>query len=429
MTSEQPQTTNLATARDQRAAKDQQPLPGKTRMLFLTSIPCFQWRGSSIRIAFNVQALAEMGYDVDLLTVPIGDPKDIAGVTVHRVANPFRVKNIPIGPSGHKLFFDLLLLCKGLALAIRHRYAVIHGVEEVGAIAVLLARLTGSRAVFEKHSDPASYRDKPLKNLVLSLYRWVEGIVIRTADVVIGTGEGLVEQAMAVAPQQRVHHIFDIPSSLAEADPQQTRLIEAEIRQDRGEVLALYVGSFAIYQGVDLMFESFDLALKQSPQLRLVVIGGTPEQIEQRKQWLKSRGIGDAVRFIGLVPPDQLPNYIAAVDFLLSPRSSGINTPLKLLDYLKGGRAILATNNVANRRIIDERVAVLKNPTAPSYARGMVELVRNTSHRQRLGREGRRLIDLKYNFLQFKNLLRACYDKLIVASVFAHEGLPLLLVF
>lgn len=81
-------------------------------MLFLTSIPFFQWRGSSIRIAFNVQALAEMGYNVDLLTVPIGEAKVIAGVTVHRVANPFRVKNIPIGPSLHKLIFDFLIFSR-----------------------------------------------------------------------------------------------------------------------------------------------------------------------------------------------------------------------------------------------------------------------------------------------------------------------------
>lgn len=74
-------------------------------------------------------------------------------------------------------------------MAIRHRYAVIHGVEEVGAIAVAVARLTGARAIFEKHSDPASHRDNPIKNLILSLYRWVEGLAIRTADMVSAQGK------------------------------------------------------------------------------------------------------------------------------------------------------------------------------------------------------------------------------------------------
>lgn len=394
----------------------------RQRLLFITSVPFFQWRGSSIRVGFNVQALAEMGYEVDLLTLPIGETKNIPGVAVHRVANPFRVKNIPIGPSLHKLIFDVLIFFKALNMAIRHPYSVIHAVEEVGAVGVLVGRLTGARVVFEKHSDPASHKDKPIKNLVLSIYRWVEAIVIRQADVVIGTGEGLVEQAIAVAPKQRVHHIFDIPSSLVEADPERVRNIDAKIRKERGEVIALYVGSFAVYQGIELMFESLHIALKDSPQLRLVVVGGTPEQITKRNQWLDERGIRGAVRFVGFVAPDQLPNYISAADFLLSPRSSGINTPLKLLDYLKAGRAILATDNVANRRIIDEKVAVLKNADAESYAGGMVELAKFAHNRHRLGIEGRKLVDKIYNFIQFKRLLKACYDKLLVAFLCAHEG-------
>lgn len=390
----------------------------------MTSVPFFQWRGSSIRVGFDVQALAEIGYEVDLLTLPIGETKNIPGVAVHRVANPFRVKNIPIGPSLHKLIFDVLILLKALGMAIRHPYSVIHAVEEVGAVGVLVGRLTGARVVFEKHSDPASHKDKLVKNIVLSIYRWVEAIVIRNADVVIGTGEGLVEQAIAVAPNQRVHHIFDIPSSLVEADPERVRNIDADIRQGHGEVIALYVGSFAVYQGIDLMFDSLHLALKDSPQLRLVVVGGTPEQITKRNQWLDERGIRGAVRFVGFVAPDQLPDYISAADFLLSPRSSGINTPLKLLDYLKAGRAILATDNVANRRLIDERVAVLRNADAVSYAGGMVELTKNVQLRRRLGIEGRKLVDKLYNFVAFKRLLKACYDKLLVASMYAYESIP-----
>jgi glycosyltransferase involved in cell wall biosynthesis len=107
-----------------------------------------------------------------------------------------------------------------------------------------------------------------------------------------------------------------------------------------------------------------------------------------------------------------VPNYVAAADFLLSPRSSGINTPLKLLDYLKGGRAILATDTLANRWIIDEKVALLKDPNPKSFASGMVELTVNAPRRKELGRQGRKLVEQTYNFDQFKLLLKNCYDTL-----------------
>lgn len=398
----------------------------KPRLLFMTSVPFFQWRGSSIRIGFNVQALAELGYEVDLLTLPVGATKTVPGVTVHRVANPFGISNIPIGPSLHKLVFDLLILFKALRMVTRRSYAVVHAVEEVGILGLLVGRLIGAKVVFEKHSDPSSHRDKLLKNIVLFMYRRVEAIAIRYADVVIGTGDGLVEQAMAIAPRQRVHHIFDIPSSIVESDAGQVRQIKGSLRGGDDEVLALYVGSFAVYQGIDLMFESFHLAVQSHPPLRLVVVGGSPEQIAARKEWLSEKGIAEAVRFVGLVDPEKLPNYISAADFLLSPRSSGINTPLKLLDYLKAGRAILATDNVANRRIIDEQVAVLKMAATKEFAEGMVELAKDAGLRHRLGREGRKIVDKVYNYRQFKTLLKGCYEKLVALSLCLSEALPYL---
>ncbi len=384
----------------------------KPRLLFMTSVPFFQWRGSSIRVAFNVQALADLGYEVDLLTIPVGETKFIPGVTVHRVSNPFRVTNIPIGPSLHKLIFDFLILFKALAMVIHHQYVAVHAVEEVGLIGLLIGRISGSRVIFEKHSDPASHKDKFFKNIVLSLYRWLERIVIRKVDIVIGTGEGLVEQALAVAPNQKVHHIFDIPSSRQEADPAQVQVLKTSFRNDPDEVIALYVGSFAVYQGIDLMFESLYVALKYSPNLRLVVIGGTQVQIDMRNEWLDQRGIREKAHFVGCVTPDRLPDYISAADFLLSPRISGINTPLKLLDYLKSGKAILATDNVANRRIVDDRVAVLTQANSKSYAKGMIKLAKNSHFRRSLGIEGRKLTDKIYNYGQFKIHVKACYDKL-----------------
>ena len=107
-----------------------------------------------------------------LLHVP--QERDVPGVRVLRVANPFGLRNIPIGPSIWKAFFDLLLFFKGFGLARKNRYALIHAVEDAGPVAVVLSRLFRSRLVFEKHSDPGSYRRGALRNLVMYLYGKVE---------------------------------------------------------------------------------------------------------------------------------------------------------------------------------------------------------------------------------------------------------------
>ena len=116
------------------------------RILLIAPQPFFQWRGSPIRVSFNAQALAELGYAVDLLVMPVGEDRQLPGVTLHRASNFIRAKNLPIGPSSAKAILDIALYFKASALARRNRYDVIHGIEDAGPIAALLARRHGAKS-------------------------------------------------------------------------------------------------------------------------------------------------------------------------------------------------------------------------------------------------------------------------------------------
>ena len=391
-------------------------MSGAPRILLISPQPFFQWRGSPLRVRFNAQALAELGYAVDLLVMPVGADLLLPGVALHRAANIIRATNLPIGPSLSKAILDIALYFKAAVLARRHRYAVIHGIEDAGPIAAVLARRHGARMIFEKHSDPASYKKGFLRNLVMAAYRRVERFSIRRADAVIGTGPALVEQARAIAPGKPVHHIFDIPSSLVEADPARAAAARARLDLPADAVLALYVGSFAVYQGIDLLFQSIPAALAADPCLHFAIVGGSPAEIAARRRELAAAGCADRVRFPGLVPPDDLPHLLAAADILLSPRIAGRNTPLKLLDYLKAGRAVVACDNPANRLILDESNARLVAPEPAAFAGGLAELAADAGLRERLGAAGHRLYLDTYNYDRFKQRLAAAYAQLLGAA-------------
>jgi len=382
------------------------------RILFITPQPWFQWRGSPIRVGFNVHALSELGYDVDLLTLPFGEDRTVPGVRVLRVGNFLGRANIPIGPSVWKIFFDAKLWAQARRLIREKPYDVIHAVEDAGVIAVSLARQSQAKLVFEKHSDPRSYRKGLLRNAVLWAYEKAEAYAIRHADAVIGTGPGLVEQALAVAPDKPVHHIFDIPSSLAEPDPAAVQNWETRLRQHPDETQVTYVGSFAVYQGIELLFDCIPLVLQKAPHVRFVIIGGTPEEIKTRQARLRSVGAENAVTFLGKIPPDELPSALAASDILLSTRIAGTNTPLKLLDYLKVGRAIVATDNEANRQILTDEMAVFAPPEPDAFAQAIAQLAGDKTRRENMGAHGRRVIDSLYNYTEFKRRLQEVYRHL-----------------
>lgn len=382
------------------------------RVLFISSQPLFQWRGSPIRVAFDVQALAELGFEVDLLTLPVGEDREIPGVNVVRAPNLFLVRHVPIGPSLVKLGFDVVLCFMALFRVLRRRYAVVHAVEDAGPVGVAAAALGRAGLVYEKHSDPLSYRGGRLRNLLMSCYARVERFTVRRADAVIGTGEGLVDQARAMGGRAAVHHIFDIPSSLVQCDEAAVSAVRARLTQHPDELLVTFVGSFAVYQGVDLMLASIPHVVRECPFARFVVIGGRPDQIEQRRAALAARGAAERVVFQGMVEPDKLPAFLAASDILLSPRLAGVNTPLKILDYFKAGKAIVATDTNANRLILDESTAVFAAPDPEAFAQGICRLLRDSGLRTALGRKGRRLYENEYNFAAFKRRLRRCYDEL-----------------
>ena len=136
-------------------------------------------------------------------------------------------------------------------------------------------------------------------------------------------------------------------------------------------------------------------------------------QIGQRSGWKPDHGpvIPRDVRSGASVnqPQDHVPAF-------RSPRRSGINTPLKLLDYMKAGRAILATDNVANRLIVSETTAHLVPTTVEGLADGIQRLAADADYRAQLASQGRRLVDERYNFRVFKAALADCYAQVLSSA-------------
>ncbi len=67
------------------------------------------------------------------------------------------------------------------------------------------------------------------------------------------------------------------------------------------------------------------------------------------------RGLADAVIFTGQRPAEEIPRYLDAATVLVSPRASGTNTPLKIYQYLRSGRPIVATRLRTHTQVLNDR--------------------------------------------------------------------------
>ncbi|MEM7194003.1 MAG: glycosyltransferase family 4 protein [Pseudomonadota bacterium] len=383
------------------------------RILLISPQPFFAWRGSPIRVKFNLLALEKLGYEVDFLTLPIGTDEPAINARVIRVWNLFGSKEISIGPSPLKLWFDLLLLIRGAGLVLTNKYDGVHGTEEAGFLCWMLSKLRAAKVIYEKHSDPGSYKkDKGgVLNTLLNAYRKIEIFTANRADVVIGTGPGLCEQVLEFKPDANVHHISDIPSSLSDPGPEEISACRNRLTLHDTSILVTYVGSFAIYQGIDLIQQAIPRVLSIDDRVQFVIIGGDEDEIAEFRTAIGEHP-SERVTFTGKIPPDELPPYLSASDILMVPRKTGVNTPLKVLDYFKAGTAIVATDTIANRLLLDDSTAQLSQPNSEDFADCILKLTNDVERRKGLGSNGRNKFETEYNFDVFTKKLGNAYGSI-----------------
>ena len=184
------------------------------------------------------------------------------------------------------------------------------------------------------HSDLAqqTVSSEFTKNrLLLRCVDAVQRLIVRKADAVIAICPDIAATAKRIAPEKPVHMIENI--AVDEEMPPGNANDVAQLRQrlnlGDGPVL-LYTGTLESYQGIDLLLQSAVLVHATSPEARYVIAGGKPEQVAKWRRLTEELGITDSVCFVGQRPLEEMPQYTALADILLSTRSKGTNTPLKL---------------------------------------------------------------------------------------------------
>jgi glycosyltransferase involved in cell wall biosynthesis len=380
------------------------------RILLVAPQPFYQERGTPIAVRMLAEALCGQGHAVDLLTYHEGADLEIQGLTILRTPALPGLRHIPIGISWKKLVCDLLICGRFLGLALTRRYDVIHAVEEAVFPAILLRSSARARVVYDMDSMLGESLVSKWRMLrpVERMLRAMERAVIRRADAVFAVCKDLAWHVTVDAPGVPVFLIEDV------ALPSQPFCGGAEPLREllgiRGP-LALYVGNFQRYQGVEQIVRAAAL-LPQPFDLTLVLIGGTPEDIARMRSLVRKLHLEERIYLLGPRPLAQLNDFLEQADILVSPRLQGSNTPMKVYSYMNSGRAILATRIRSHTQVIDDDSALLVEPTAQALAKGLATLALDEGLRTRLGSVARRRASEKYSLEAFREKVRAAYQTL-----------------
>ncbi|MGD9903708.1 MAG: glycosyltransferase [Vicinamibacterales bacterium] len=377
-------------------SRDTRPL----RVLMLAPEPFFEPRGTPFSEFHRIKAMVELGHHVDLVTYPIGRDVSLPNLRIFRGPRPPFVRRVKIGPSAAKVALDAFMLVTIARRVLAGGYDAVHSHEEMGLVGVWVARWLGVPHLYDMHSS----LPQQLSNFTFSRSRWlrrlldaVERQMVGKSDVVITICQELQDAVSELGHGDRAILIenvmggdVDEPPTLSEAAIRSRWPIPAEAP------IVLYTGTFEAYQGLDLLFEAAARLQATHPQARVLVVGGSPDQVVAATARAQALGALNVV-FTGQQPAREIPAFVSAAAVLASPRIRGTNTPLKIYSYLRSGVPIVATDLVTHTQVLSSQVARLVPAEAAPFAAAIAGLLDDPAAGRELADAARALSDARYS--------------------------------
>jgi glycosyltransferase involved in cell wall biosynthesis len=354
-------------------------------VLMVAPQPFFRARGTPFSVLHRIRALLALGHRVDLVTYPFGEDVALPGLTIVRAARPPFVKDVRIGPSLAKILLDVPLYLATRRRLKQFRYDVLHSHEEAAFFCTSLARRFDIPHVYDMHSSlPQQLANFGRFDLapVRAVFEGLERHVLDTCDGVITICADLGARVDSLCPGKQ-HRMIENTGDDTRVFASAPRSMRTELGLD-GREIVLYTGTFEAYQGLDLLLGGFVDVAQRRAAAHLLLVGGNAQQIEALRARAAALGLAQRVTFVGTVPPAEIPAYLQAADVIVSPRSSGTNTPLKIYGYLRSGVPLVATNTHTHTQTLDSRVAELVPPTAAGIAGGILRLLEDEDHARAL---------------------------------------------
>jgi glycosyltransferase involved in cell wall biosynthesis len=188
------------------------------------------------------------------------------------------------------------------------------------------------------------------------------------------------------------------------------------IAGDRDARIVLFLGRIARIKRVDLLIRAFARTRAAKEECHLVVAGPDDEGLRPSLQALAAElGIGDRVRFVGMLDPQRRAAALAAADIWALP-SHTENFGVAVLEALAAGCACLVSPHVKVATHAEKRGAVAISPLdATAWTREIDALLANNERREKLGAAGRTFARL-YDWPLVAQKLRAMYELAITPS-------------
>jgi PEP-CTERM/exosortase A-associated glycosyltransferase len=365
--------------------------------------------GYTFRTLAILREQRALGWETVHLTTPRQGPtavpvETVDGWTFHRT--PFTAGALSKLPAVGGYVDEMKASARRIEELVRHaRPDVLHAHSPVlnALPALWVGRRHGLPVVYEMRAswedaavDHGSTREGSVR---YRLSRALETFALKRADAITTICEGLRTDIAARGIDADA--VTVIPNAVDvktfEFDAPADRGLRRNLGLDGATVVG-FAGSFYGYEGLDLLLEAAALLAAQRPELRVMLVGGGPQEANLKSQ-ARRLGIAERVIFTGRVPHAEVQRYYNLIDVLAYPRRSirltEIVTPLKPLEAMAQGRILVASDVGGHRELVRDGETGFLFPAgdAAALARTIDDALTRRGDWDRVKRQARRFVE------------------------------------
>ena len=356
-------------------------------------------------IDLNKRALENAGHEVYVFTFGDLDHRD---EELRVIRNP----GVPLADTG--FYLSLRYKTKNKKLLQTMDVVHVHHPFLSGRLALSYCRRTQIPIVFTNHTRYDLYAKARLplmpKEVSHGLLQSYMPDFCDAVDLVISPSAGMEKVLRRYGVES---HIEVVPNGVDltrfhTASP----LSRAEFGFTNDDVLLVYAGRIAPEKNLEFLLRSFAGVSQVIPNVYLLIVGGgQKEHMEAVKPLLGKLGIQDRVRFVGMIPYEKLPSYLAMCDVFVTASVTEVH-PLSVIEAMGTGLPIMGIHSPGvSDSVADGETGLLAKEDIASFTAKLTYLCLNRDLQKKFGAAARTASD-QYSIERTTKIMLGHYSRL-----------------
>lgn len=328
-------------------------------------------QGSQIYLRNTALAFEEAGHKAHLVVYGYGIGEDESGLRIHRGRRFPGANKTAAGPSFAKPFLDASLVRTLRNVVRREAIDIVDAHNYEGLIVALAARKRP--IVYHAHNAMAEELPHYFSNpdQAATLGAWLDKTFPKRADAIVVPHEKLRAYLISVGCEEEKISVISPCIDV--------KAFEISI-PTRRDAAVLYAGNLDEYQNVELLFPVMERVEEVEPGTQLVIATASDRIVEQAR----------------MVRTADFPSLLRELQrdvIFACPRISWSGYPIKLLNAMAAGLAIVCCESSAHPLIHQYNGLIVPDNDAEAFAASILRLMKDPDLRRNLGTKARKTVE------------------------------------